>query len=519
MKKNIVNRIALYILALCMGLTACDSFEEFNTNPDKSTKVTSGMLATNLILGIMQEDGTTKTFLRDDMLSKYVAWTEGNDIDYLFNKLGRTDDFSNYSFENMAMLGNVEKMIGFAPNEKAKNSYTALGHFIRVWKFFDLTMRVGDIPYSESMKGEEGVEYPAYDSQKSVFLGLLNELDLADQLFESGENFDGDPVYDGDVSKWRKAVNTLQLKILINLYKKSADAELKVADRFQKIVSGKPIFTSNDDNLQLVHSDNSGQKYPFYKEGNNFIVFNQVSSFVIDTLKVLGDRRLFYYAKPTVKSVDSGLEPTDWNAYNGVDPTLTFSEIQSAVETKNVSQLNLRYSELPEGEPTFKLSFAEMNFILSEAVVRGLLAGNAKSYYEQGIRAAMRFTADHTPDSYDYHHGMKITDQYISSYINGEKVTFATNASAQIAQIITQKYLATFLQTPFSGYFEYRRTGIPRFTINPQSNRNGPSDKMPVRWMYPQDEYNYNTENLKKAVDSQYNGVDTENELMWILKD
>lgn len=82
-----------------MGLTACDSFEEFNTNPDKSTKVTSGMLATNLILEIMQEDGTTKTFLRDDMLSKYVAWTEGNDIDYLFNKLGRTDDFSNYSFK------------------------------------------------------------------------------------------------------------------------------------------------------------------------------------------------------------------------------------------------------------------------------------------------------------------------------------------------------------------------------------------------------------------------------------
>ena len=28
-----------------------------------------------------------------------------------------------------------------------------------------------------------------------------------------------------------------------------------------------------------------------------------------------------------------------------------------------------------------------------------------------------------------------------------------------------------------------------------------------------------NIENLKKAVDSQYNGVDTENELMWILKD
>lgn len=519
MKKKIIYIVIGSLLAT-LGFTNCNKFEDVNTNPDQSTIVTSGMLATNLILAVMNESSISKTFLRDDMLSKYIAWTEGNDIDYLFNKLGRTDDFTEYSFDNMVVLGNVEKMIAFAPNEKLKNSYTALGHFIRVHKFFDLTMRVGDIPYSSAFKGEnEGITSPAYDSQKDVFLGLLKELDEADQLFQSGANMDGDPVYGGDITKWRKAVNTLQLKILINLYRKSSDSDLKVKERFQNIVNNKPIFTSNADNFQLVHSDNSGQKYPFYKEGNNFIVYNQVSSIVIDTLKSLGDRRLFYYAKPTPKAVSQNLSVSEWESYNGVNPTLTFSEIQSAVEGRNCSQLNSRYSELPAGEPTFLLSFAEMNFILAEASVRNLVTGNAKSYYETGIRAAMSFVAENTPDNSEYHHNMMITPDYINKYLQGVNVSFGSTSAKQINQIIIQKYLATFLQSPFSGYFEYRRTGIPKLPINPLSNRNLPADKMPVRWIYPQSEYNYNSANVTSAITRQYNGSDTENDVMWILKD
>ncbi|MDH6305679.1 hypothetical protein M2459_002565 [Parabacteroides sp. PF5-5] len=516
------NKIYIFIVGLLLSglfLNSCDNFEDYNTNPNESTKVTSSMLATNLILEVMKEHGTTKTFMRDDMLSKYIAWTEGNDIDYAFNKLGRTDDFWEYSFRAMALLNNVNRMIEFATSDKVKDSYTALGHFIRVSKYFDLTMRAGDIPYSESMGGDEGVYYPAYDEQKAVFLGLLNELDKADQLFQTGDNFDGDPVYGGDVSLWRKAANVYQLKLLINLYKKSGDADLKVKERFQTIVSSRPIFTSNADNFQLVHSDRAGEKYPFYKEGNNFIVFNQISSIIVDTLKLLQDRRLFYYAKPTPQANENALSPSDWEAYNGVNPTLTFAEIQSAVEGKNVSQINNRYSQLPEGEPTFLLSYAEMNFILAEAVVRGLLSGDAKAYYEKGVKAAMTFTASNTPDESDYHHNMKITDDYIDTYLKGEHVAFASTADKQIRQIIMQKYITTFLQTPFNGYFEYRRTGVPALPINPLSNRNVPADKMPIRWMYPQVEYNYNTENVNAAVARQFNGTDTENEVMWLLKD
>lgn len=511
--------IVIASILFIVTLSGCDNFEEYNTNPDESTKVTSGMLASNLILGVMKEQGTTKTFVRDDMLSKYIAWTEGNDIDYAFNKLGRLDDYREFSDRNMVMLVNVQKMIDFATNEKLKNSYAALGHFIRAYKFFYLTMHVGDIPYSESFQADEENFSPKYDTQKEVFLGLLNELDKADELFQNGENFDGDPVYNGDIALWRKAVNVLQLKLLINLYKKVNDSELQVKERFQRIVNSRPIFKSNADNCQLIHADRANEKYPFYKEGNNFIVFNQVSSIVIDTLKLFEDRRLFYYAKPTPNANDQGMNPSEWDAYNGVDPTLTFAEIQKKVEEKNVSQLNNRYTQIPEGEPTFLLSYAEMNFILAEAAARDFFSGNAKMYYEEGIRASMKFVADNTPDESDYHHNMKITDDYIASYLQGKEVAFASTFDRQIRQIILQKYLTTFMQTAFNGYYEYRRTGIPALPINPLSNRNDPADKMPVRWMYSSQEYTYNTENVNEAVSRQFGGIDTENSIMWILQD
>jgi len=514
MKRNILNvGLVGCLVASSLMIGGCDNnFDDYNTNPNESTIVTSSMLATNLILEIMQEHGTDKGFMRDDMLNKYIAWTEENDIDYAFNKLGRQ------SFSSMTVLYNVDKMVNFAATDGLKKSYEGLGHVMRAYKFFDMTMRLGDIPYSEAMQGEAGVEYPKYDTQKEVFVGILNELEEADQLFQNGTDFEGDPVYGGSCAKWRKAANVLELKVLINLYKKTSESDLKVKERFQSIVSNKPIFESNADNLQLVHSDNTGQKYPFYKEGNNYLAFIQMSSEVVDSLKKFGDRRLFYYAKPTKNAVTQGLAVTDWNSYNGVEPTMIFSDIQAAVQSGSVSQPNARYYELPVSEPTYLLSYAEMKFILAEAVVRGLINGNAKSYYEDGIRASMTFTADNTPDNVEYNHGMKITSDYINTYLQGSGVVFGNSSERQIEQIIEQKYLSTFFQIPFNAFYEYRRTGYPVFPINPKSNRNNDTSKMPVRWMYSQDEYDYNTENVNAAVKSQYGGSDDENQIMWLLK-
>ena len=251
-----------------LGMVGCDDFESVNTNPDSTNKVTSAMLATELLRDITTyKNGNGKDFIRDELLAKYLSWTEANDIDLAFNLLGGAN------YDALRDLRNASKMIDFATNDELKNSYTALSHFVRVFFFFNLTMQVGDIPYSEALRAEdEEVYFPKYDSQKDVFLGLLNELDEADRLFSAGTNFEGDYIYGGDVTKWRKAVNVMQLKLLLNLYKKVDDPDLKVRERINEIINNRPVFESSADNFQVVYSNKAGQKYPYFKEINSFVV-------------------------------------------------------------------------------------------------------------------------------------------------------------------------------------------------------------------------------------------------------
>ena len=51
--------------------------------------------------------------------------------------------------------------------------YTALTKFFRAYYFYELTLRFGDIPYSQALKGEkEEIYTPEYDAQEDVFAGV-----------------------------------------------------------------------------------------------------------------------------------------------------------------------------------------------------------------------------------------------------------------------------------------------------------------------------------------------------------
>ena len=85
-------------------------------------------------------------------------------------------------------------------------------------------------------------------------------------------------------------------------------------------------------------------------------------------------------------------------------------------------------------------------------------------------------------------------------------------------QIIIQKYIASFVQLPFNSYYDYRRTGYPELPLDPATNMNEIKTQYPVRWMYPENEYERNKENVENAIKRQFNGTDTPNDVMWLLK-
>ena len=88
------------LLAAALTLASCDSkFEDYNTNPNTPTNATPAMLATNCLRSLWPTFTEKKGYMRDEMLCKYISWTEANDIDLAFNKLGRAD------FSDMTMTG------------------------------------------------------------------------------------------------------------------------------------------------------------------------------------------------------------------------------------------------------------------------------------------------------------------------------------------------------------------------------------------------------------------------------
>ncbi|MDL2256519.1 SusD/RagB family nutrient-binding outer membrane lipoprotein, partial [Parabacteroides sp. OttesenSCG-928-K15] len=260
------------------------------------------------------------------------------------------------------------------------------------------------------------------------------------------------------------------------------------------------------------------QVYPFNNTQTKHYVYAMLSTTLIDVLKANEDYRLFYFAAPSTSRLNDGVAADSYDAYIGTDPSKSIEVIKGLYNTGQFCCLNNRYITYPAGEPLIRLGYSEQNFILAEAALRGWISGDATAYYKKGIEASFQFIQAYTPDETTYHQGRKITPDAIAALLNHPNIQLTGNFAGDLEKLMIQKYVASFMQHPWDAYFDYRRTGYPLLPIDPETNRNEVKDKIPVRWMYPQVEYDYNSDNVKAAVSRQYGGVDDVNKLMWILE-
>lgn len=511
--KNIGYLILITTVSLLNGCTS--SFDDYNTNPDAATSVPPSMLATDLILGHVKGAYSDNS----EFMSKRMFWGEQMD-NYQYNRVEKG------SFGSIRNLTNAQKMVELASDDD--EAYHGLFYYLKGWTFFRTTLEMGDIPYSETLQVNK-FRNPKYDEQKDVFIGILSDLELAEKHFANAKSFAGDPFYKGDPQLWRKATNVLRLKVLMALQKRAEDTpELKVKETFKKIVDEGNLFASNADNLQVVYSDKDGQKNPLHKENRKSIEVYAGTTTIIDPLKKFGDYRLFYYFAPAQALTDklylpegqTLLERSDLNAYNGLDAAGAFNTEQKKISTRMHNRPNDVYRNSYVGVPSIRLGYADMNFILAEAAERGWINGSAKSYYEEGIRASFLFVKTTVPNDPNYTQGIMISDEYIADYLKGKDVSFKSEGSStdRLKQIWIQAYLASYFHLAWDSYYEYRRTGYPELPINPETNLNDDKNKIPVRWLYPESESNYNKEQLKKALERQWGGAEDVNKVMWVLK-
>lgn len=505
--KYIITALITFAVAV-----SCDNFEEINTDPNKTNEVTPAMLATQVLKDTYRFwNPNPNDFTSGNLFNKHIAMLETNPNPYQY--------YYSYwpygSFGSYTRLTDLKFMSQYAKGSQYESSYKGLELFMRAWFGFNATLDMGDVPYSEAGKATEGITQPKYDKQADVFVQILNDLQDAESYFAQGINFDGDIMYGGNVAKWRRLANALQLKIIQTISKK-ATAEQKA--RFAAIVGSGNLLTGNNDNFKLTFSENPNATYPMWngeERRNN----TGVSELVVNSLKNFNDRRLFYFAEPALAKLNEGLTASDFDAYVGAPTEIPAEQLALNNASGKYSLLNKRYVEFRDGDPMIYFTYAEQCFIIAEAIEEGWVSGNAQTYYENGVKATLEYYMN-LKHTIGWVHGMEIDQEYISSYFTGS-ATYATGGTKEdrLHQIWTQRWLIDFFQGNGGNYAQFLRTGYPEYPLNPSTSLN-PEDPAvyPKRWMYPTDELTKNPENYQKAIDEQFGGYDGINQMPWWLK-
>ncbi|RNL52192.1 SusD/RagB family nutrient-binding outer membrane lipoprotein [Pedobacter jejuensis] len=482
------NLLSLLVLIIILQ-TGCKKFSEFQTDPNKSTIATPDLLLNSIEQTAFRSSNVTVAFASRQMvytdavsLEQYYGWTRGS-----YN-----------GYNNLRQVIKMEQ----AATSQNKPEYIPIAKFYKAWYFLQLTQMFGDIPYTQALKGDEAVTTPIYDKQEDIYLGILNDLKTANSLIATTTpNVAGDIVYSGNMQQWKKAINSLSLRVLLSLSIKENDTKLEVKKRFAEIVNAPatyPIMVSNTDNAQLKYYDLLNNRYPYFNSNDMQTAYYMEETFV-DLLKSLKDNRLFSFADKAPKF--SSLAATDFNAYGGAKGSAPVNENNARSVAGELSKINPRYYNNPVNEPSIALGYAEVQFILAEGVTRGWIAGNANDYYQKGIQASMLF--------------YNISQTAINSYLAQSTVQLSAGSGA-LANILTQKYIASFMNSDWQPFYEQRRTGIPTFDVSSAGVLN--NKRIPKRWMYPESELRLNQANVSGAISSQYTGGDDINGVMWSIR-
>jgi len=492
MKKHILT-----LLLFALVFSSCSNLEDLNVNPNNVPETHPQLLLTDIEWNAFQVEGVDPMFA-----SRMIVQTDGENSNQFYN-------WTRGSFSDYGQLRNITKMIEEAERIESP-TYVALGKFFRAFYFYNLTLTFGDIPYADALKGETDEIYtPAYDTQKEVFAGILNELKEADELLSDDNSIiEGDIIYSGSTAKWRKLINSFRLKILITLSKKVSDNDLNVKSTFAGIFSNSPLIESNADNGQLVFIDELGSRYTEYNSSSYGSARYMDSTFV-KRLQDRKDPRLFIFCGQTRVAKESGLAIDDFAAYQGGDPIAPYNEVNLKAADGLVSKVNLRYTTDPTTEPHMFLGYSELQLILAEASVRGWISSSAKDHYEKAVKASFEFYNTYAADYAGY-----VTESAAEAYLQESRVDFtqANSDNEKLELIMMQKYIPSFLQGGWRMYFDQLRTGYPVF-------RTQTGVTPPTRWIYPTSEYQQNANNVTDAITRQFgSGNDKIRETPWWLE-
>ena len=512
-KSSAFNLLAGFFAILFFS--SCDKgFEEMNKNPNAYTEPVVGNLFTTSLIrtagtGTPDRNRTNIKYFAGTM--QYMAslgtnWSGDKNFEN-----GQFGDFFETAYS--VHIKELRQVIAITKDKPDQVNLNAIANIWWVFAMHRVTDLYGDVPYSEAALGFLTGDYkPKYDKQSDIYPSMLATLDSSIKKLDPAKPSYGvsDVIYQGDVNKWKTFAYSLMLRLGMRLT--NVDAS-KSKEWVQKAIAGG-VMKSNADIAKLVHVSGNANtqnwdafelKRESLPESNAGKGPVKLSKTLIDMLQSYNDPRLPFYAtlwEGNILSIQVSKLPTTTNPAiqkglpNGYDATT----IKQVIPNWSNDQL-VNYSEPNTGTiaslnaPTVLQSYAEVEFLLAEAALRGWDAGTPSDHYNKAITASMQATTL-------FPGGIVIKPDAITSYLAAHPLNGAS-FNAQMEQTHTQFWLAHFMWFDnFEAFSNYRRTGYPKL-IPPNYPGNFTGGAPLARLRYPISEATLNKANYEAAVARQ----------------
>lgn len=483
MKKN---RYLYIIPALAIGLSSTlfsckKNFSEINTDPNTNEFALPQTLLAPALVNMVSANMSRSQRVTNELMQVTINMgdTEGKIFRYDI-RTGEADYLWNSWYTQLTNFKDIYK----GGEDNLNSTYKAVSLICQAWTYSLLTDTYGDVPFSESNMGQQGILTPKFDQQQDIYNGIFQMLEDANTLLKEANattnaiSGASDPVFAGSREKWRKFGNSLFLRLLLRV---SAKGDLASVAKIKSMVDTKatdyPVMTSNDDSAILRWTGKAPYTSPFatWRPGDWY--GPKLGSFFVNNLNEWSDPRVQKWAtlyQGEYVGIPSGYSP-------GQEP-----------EGKSTFPTSLQ----SEGLLGNIMNYSELQYILAEAAVKGwVTAKPAKTYYEAGVTAGITLWGYTLP----------------TNYLSFEKVKWddAFDTNKKMERIHLQKYYALFF-TDLQQWFENRRTGYP---VLPKGTGLQNGGIMPARLNYPVYVQSANGSNYRDAVAVQ--GPDNISTQVW----
>lgn len=477
-----------FILVLFLGVLFSGCKKEFFDINDNPNLPTSASMTPDLILPLaMHETGRIITQNYPALARWTGQWARGGD--YGPNVEEETYNITTTFGQNnwrdwYNVLNDLNIMV-----DKAKSGgnkmYEGIGRTMKTIGFMYLVDSYNNVPYTEAFQLSKYIT-PKYDKGADIYKSLLTELDSA-LVNINAATTGGDPkiasadiMFGGDATLWKKFINTQRLRLVLRL---SQTNVVNHSQELQKVTADGFLGAGESAMVNPGYQKSTGKQNPFwdvYKLTPLDAVldkFNRANNYALNLLKNSSDNRYTYYYEPA-------LRPISGNTYYGYNFGQNLPNTDPYKSDNSSAVAGPGLAKSPQQDQWILTSIESM-FLQAEARQRGYISGSAETMFYNGVRESFSWLGASTAQA--------------DAYIAGESqwVNFA-GAADKIRIIIYQKYLSTIGMVPFEVWTDYRRTGYPDVPLSLAANR-GPN--IPVRYRYPQTEYNYNSANAKAEGD------------------